>query len=143
MRLKFCRVPAYNYIPPPHALSDLSQQNMKQQFCKALLALVYFTTFGVGAVSEHNEILKRSEWPEYVNGTNIAALPQVSQTLKRFEEDEKIIIEIRYPGGDPGRLWAENLGRWLVTFGVPARYLQIFPGSGASDQLVISLIDRR
>jgi len=97
----------------------------------------------VGAVTQHNEILNHSEWPEYVNGTNIAALPQINQILSRFEEDEKISIEIRYPSGDSGRQWAESLGQWLVTFGVPTRYLELLPGSGAADRLVISLIDRR
>jgi hypothetical protein len=110
---------------------------------KLLLIVVLLIAGNASAVTRHDEILVQSEWPEYINGTNIAALPQVNQVLRRFEEDEKITIEIHYPSGDSGRQWAETLGRWLVTFGVPAQYLELLPGSGAADRLVISLIDRR
>ena len=110
---------------------------------KFLFMVFFLIADAVSAVTQYDEILVQSEWPKYVNGTNIAALPQVSQILRRFEEDEKITIEIHYPGGDSGRQWAENLGRWFVSFGVPARYLELLPGSGAADRLVISLIDRR
>ena len=95
------------------------------------------------AIEEHVEILTRSDWPTYENGSNIIALPQVSKIVEKFEENAQISVEIRYPGGDPGRLWAESLLAWLVAFGIPQQYLSLFPGSGAGDQLAIVLIDRR
>ena len=88
-------------------------------FCLVWLSPTVF------AISEYTEILKQGDWPTYVNGPNVSALPQVSQTLKRFEEDDKISIEIRYPGGVQGREWAESLANWLVTFGVPLDYLEL------------------
>ena len=102
-----------------------------------------FASPAVIAVNEYTQTLNFSDWPAYVNGTNIAALPQVSRTIKRFVEDEKMTIEIRYPSGDQGRQWGESLLNWFVAFGIPTRYLELLPGSGAADQLVISLIDRR
>lgn len=110
---------------------------------KLLFIVFLMMTDAVSAVTQHNEILVLSEWPKYETGTNIAALSQVSQILRRFEEEEKLTIEIHYPSGDSGRQWAESLGRWFVSFGVPARYLELLPGSGAANRLVISLIDRR
>jgi hypothetical protein len=110
---------------------------------KLLFIVLLLVANAVSAVTRHDEILVQSEWPEHVNGTNIATLPQVRQILRRFEEDNKIAIEIYHPSGESGRLWAETLGRWFVTFGVPAQYLELLPGSGGADRLVISLIDRR
>ena len=95
------------------------------------------------AVEEHIEILSRSDWPIYENGSHILALPQVSKIVEMFEEDEQVSVEIRYPGGDAGRLWAESLLAWFVSFGIPKQYLSLFPGSGGGDQLAIVLIDRR
>ena len=95
------------------------------------------------AIKEHEEILNRSEWPAYENGSHILALPQVSKIVELFEEDEQVSVEIRYPGGDAGRLWAESLLAWFVSFGIPQQYLSLFPGSGGGDQLAIVLIDRR
>lgn len=90
----------------------------------------------------YEHILTRSQWPQHANGHNISALPAVEQALRRFEENGKITIVIRYPGGDPGRQWANELHNWLVSFGVPTRYLELHSGSGAADRLVVSVIDR-
>lgn len=97
----------------------------------------------VSAATEYSEVIKQSDWPEYENGTNIIALPQISKTLKRFKEDEKISIEIHYPGGEIGKQWAASLSKWLVAYGIPGNYVELLPGSGGSDQLIIQLIDRR
>ena len=80
--------------------------------------------------------------PRNVNGSTVSALPAVVNTLSRFEESGKITIVIRYPGGDPGRQWAQEIYDWLVSFGVPTRYLELEPGSGAADRVVLATIDR-
>ncbi len=107
------------------------------------IALNLFAAQPAFAISEHTEVLKDDQWPEYVNGTNMIALPQISEILKRFREDEKISIEIRYPGGDLGKQQAESLSNWFVTFGIPQNYIELLPGAGGLGQLVINLIDRR
>lgn len=101
------------------------------------------TCFNAVAISEHTEILYRWQWPEYVIGANVIALPQVRKILSLYEEDEKTYIEIRYPGGDAGRLWAESVAGWLSSYGVPGKYMDLFPGSGGGDRLVIAFVDRR
>ena len=98
------------------------------------------TPAAAGEIYEH--ILTRPQWPQHANGHNILALPAVEQALRRFEENGKITIAIRYPGGDFGRQWADELYDWLVSFGVPTRHLELHPGSGAADRLVVSVIDR-
>lgn len=113
---------------------------MLQVIGLTVLVLVYGNVI---AVTEHTEVINRSQWPEYENGTNVIALPQVKEILQRFEEHEKVNIEIRYPGGDFGQQWSQSLGRWLVTFGVPQKYLEFFPGTGSADLLTVSIIDRR
>ncbi len=99
--------------------------------------------FNAAAISEHIEILYRWQWPEYASGGNVVALPQIHKTLSLYEEDRETRIEIRYPGGDAGRLWAESVAGWLISYGVPGKYLELFPGSGGGDRLAIVFIDRR
>ena len=105
-----------------------------------LSLLVGGTPAAAGEIYEH--ILTRPQWPQHANGHNVLALPAVEQALRRFEENGKITIVIRYPGGDFGRQWADELHDWLVSFGVPTRHLELHPGSGAADRLVVSVIDR-
>ena len=52
----------------------------------------------VSAFDQHVETLVRHEWPQYVNGTNLLALPQIRNTVARFDEAEEIEIMINYPG---------------------------------------------
>ena len=105
-------------------------------------SLVFFSLPG-HTVSEHTEILNRSEWPLYENGTNVLALKQITAIVGRFEENDEVSFEIRYPGGDAGRHWAETLSKWFVTFGIPIKYQELLPGSGSVNSLVIAIIDRR
>ncbi len=97
----------------------------------------------VDAYSEHREVIMQDDWPALEQGERLLALPQIRTMLDRFDEDENISLEIRYPGGDRGRLWAERLAMWLVALGIPERYMERVPGSGGKDQLVLLLIDRR
>ena len=109
----------------------------------AAFVILVATCFNAGALFEHTEILYRWQWPEYVIGANVIALPQIHKILSLYEEDEETRIEIRYPGGDAGRLWAESVAGWLTAYGAPGKYLDLFPGSGGADRLAIVFIDRR
>jgi hypothetical protein len=108
-----------------------------------IFAAAVFASMSAIPFSEHTETVMRKDWPSYENGASVLALPQFRSILEKFDEDDRNRVEIRYPGGDSGRQWAQSISQWFVTFGVPASYLQLLAGSGASDQLVIALIDRR
>lgn len=95
------------------------------------------------AYSEHRETITQDDWPEPELGERFLALPQIRAMLDRFDEDENVSLEIRYPGGDRGRLWAEKLVMWLVALGIPERHMELVAGSGGQDRLVLLLIDRR
>ncbi len=105
-----------------------------------LIGMVASTFAAAGSLYEH--MLTRAQWPAHANGQNIIALPAVAQALRRFVENDKTTIVIQYPGGDPGRMWADELYNWLISFGIPIRYLELQPGSGAVDRLVVSVISR-
>lgn len=93
--------------------------------------------------NEHREVITQDDWPALEQGERILAMPQVRAILDRFEEDEEISLEIRYPGGDLGRLWAEKVAMWLVALGIPDQYMELIPGSGGDRQLMLLLVDKR
>jgi len=96
----------------------------------------------VTAFNLHEQVLPRAQWPQHTTGRNVAALPAVAEALRRFEENGNMVIVIRYPGGDFGRQWARELHDWLVGLGVPGRYLELQPGAGVEDHLIVSIIER-
>ena len=104
-----------------------------------LLFLLASTAF---AATQHDEILSRTQWSDQVNGTYIVTLPEVSRILRLFKEYDNIIVEIHHPNNDSGQSWAESLGHWLVTFGIPIRYIRLLPDSDVDNQIIITLIDQ-
>lgn len=123
-------------------------------FLLSLLFSLLVASPTVFAVTIHTETVNWAQWPEPANGASISALPQVRQIIRLFEEDENITIEIHHPSDvqndvqndvqskHSGKSWAESLGRWLVTFGIPIHYVVLFADS-ADHQITISLVDRR
>ena len=108
-----------------------------------VLILTWSLCGSVVAFDQTNETIMYRDWPIHENGSSVMDLPQVRSILKKFEEADGMSIEIRYPGGDAGRQWAVSVAGWLVSFGIPVGYMELLPGSGGPDQLVLTLIDRR
>ncbi len=49
------------------------------------------------------------------------------------------IIEIRYPGGEPGILWASELRDWLISLGIPSDKIATYSGSPNGDELILQI----
>ncbi|MBX2870327.1 MAG: hypothetical protein KTR18_16725 [Acidiferrobacterales bacterium] len=113
------------------------------QFRMLVLTLIALTApahlLAAGTLEQR---IRMSEWPEYVNGPNIAALPQVQKILSGFDENPGNQIIVRYPGGTSGTKWAHTMRDWFISYGVPNEYLKLQAGSGAPDQLLLILITR-
>lgn len=93
------------------------------------------------AFRQHREVILSGEWPEPELGSQILALPQVREILKAFDETGETAVEIRFPGGETGRAWAQSVADWLAAFGIPRQHLVLLPGSGAPDRLVLEVIE--
>lgn len=94
----------------------------------------------------HEQSISYAEWPNPPSGTTILDLQVVQFVLAHFAENAEggdITVVISYPGGDSGRTWGGELYNWLVSFGIPTAHLRLEVGSGASDQLLVTILDRR
>lgn len=94
------------------------------------------------ALEFYEHELPRAAWPRSPTGDAVLRLPAVRNTLSTFKENGRIHIVIRYPGGDAGKQWADELRGWLVSFGVPLQYLELAPGAGGAARLVVEVADR-
>lgn len=63
-------------------------------------------------------------------GQRVAQLEPVQRILAAYAKDAGNRIVIRYPGGDAGTSWAQELRDWLVALGVSSAQVQLEPGSG-------------
>lgn len=73
------------------------------------------------------------------------ATPRSGEALVQMEPLREAVVElmrrpgsrllVRYPGGEAGQLWVQELRAWLVALGVPSSRIELVPG-GVSDDIV-------
>lgn len=66
------------------------------------------------------------------------ALRSAIDTLMFREETSRLMI--RYPGGETGQLWAQELRAWLIALGIPSSRIDTQPGGPRDDQLLLSVV---
>ncbi len=105
---------------------------------RLLLALLFVASLaGVARAAEYS--IHAEIWARPRSGEALLALPAVQSLLRDFDANPRATIEIRYPGGEEGVLWAEELQDWLVAFGVPSRRIDAAVGSGVQDSIRLLL----
>jgi len=76
-------------------------------------------------------------------GQRIARLPGLGSLAGSFEERRGERLVMRYPAGDKGTLWAEELRAWLVALGIPAKRIMLEPDPAHDDDSVTIAIHRQ
>ncbi len=107
----------------------------KSPFCGLLLALAW--------QSAHAESFELStdDWVRPRSGTTVVGFEALRDAVEAWSADGgNGIIEIRYPGGEEGSLWARELTDWLVAFGVPSSHIQAAAGSSGRDRIMLDVI---
>lgn len=97
----------------------------------ALIVLTWSTTLNA------EELVYYQDWVKVKNATSVLQLPALQRVVSQFEANEKSIIVIQYPGGDEGNEWAIELRNWLVALGISSHEIQLQPGSGVPQAIVI------
>lgn len=85
--------------------------------------------------------LHAETWDVSRHGEILIKVPELATMVKQWLANQQQKIELRYPGGEEGELWVEELADWLVSLGVPGSAIQISPGSDARDIINIVLIE--
>jgi hypothetical protein len=81
--------------------------------------------------------LHSTDWPKRRTTQSLLKLDVVRVLLYIFKEESGQTVTIRYPGGDEGNAWGVEFQEWLVSLGLPSRYVVLEPGSGGIDRLLI------
>lgn len=83
--------------------------------------------------------LSADEWAQPRSGLRVAQMTAVRDAVQQLLANEASMLLIRYPGGETGSLWAEELRDWLVALGVPSARLGIEPGSAQEEAIDLIL----
>ncbi len=78
-----------------------------------------------------------AEWAQPRNGAFITHHPALSQAIHELQDGQR--LQLLYPGGDEGSLWASELQAWLVALGLSSQRIELLPGSGRADAIEIRI----
>ncbi len=104
-----------------------------------LLAAV-LVSFNVCAAKNSIE-LHAETWDIARHGEALLKVPELMNIVNDWQQNSQQKIELRYPGGEEGELWVEELKDWLVSLGVPSASIELSPGSDAQDIINMVLIE--
>lgn len=101
---------------------------------------VYGLMFPVSAWSATQQaVVSAEQWELSRNGERMVQLQALQKTVGAWDNVDRHVIELQYPGGEEGELWVNELKDWLISLGVPSKYLVIVPGSGQDDIIRLRL----
>lgn len=72
------------------------------------------------------------QWARPRHGEWVVQLAPLKQILDTLEREPGVIM-VRYPGGEEGTLWAQEIAAWLVSLGVSSEHIEHVPGSVRED----------
>ena len=117
---------------------------MKKIKLLMLFAIITLLNFVPTSAQDDVEVtISRSDWPIGATVEAVIAIPQLKFAVQRLTSSENAILIVRYPGGDAGNQWAINVRSRLVSLGIESRHIEIQPGSGIEDTLLIIVYEQR
>lgn len=85
-------------------------------------------------------VLSAEQWEFARHGESLLSLPVLNDVINSWFADRNKLIEIRYPGGEEGEFWVQELTDWLVSLAIPADRMITVAGSGSGDIIKFGLI---
>ena len=80
------------------------------------------------------------EWAQPRHGEWLVRQPALAAAIGQLQQQPHSRLQIRYPGGDEGVLWAEELQAWLIALGVASNRIERVPGSSEADMVQLEIV---
>ncbi|WP_303901927.1 hypothetical protein [Thiohalomonas denitrificans] len=100
-----------------------------------LLSLIALWTSAVA----NPQAITAEEWAQPRNGEALLNHSALSNAVSSILDDPDARLQIRYPGGDEGNVWALEVRAWLVALGIASDRIELVPGSSAPDLVELQI----
>jgi hypothetical protein len=105
---------------------------------RTLIALLLLSPLPV--FSEESWQITALEWAQPRHGEWLVRQPALAAAIDQLQQQPQSRLQIRYPGGDEGILWAEELQAWLVALGLASNRIERVPGSSEADRILLVIV---
>lgn len=86
-----------------------------------------------------SHVLTAEMWARPRSGKAVLSMPPVRAAVQSLVRTAGSRLLIRYPGGDEGSIWAEELQGWLISLGIEPTLIEMRPGS-TPEQIELQLM---
>ncbi|WP_126453275.1 hypothetical protein [Sulfuriflexus mobilis] len=93
------------------------------------LAVESATSLFENTAATGHYVLSAEQWARPRSGQAVLAMPPVRAAVQQLLNTPGGQLLIRYPGGDEGSIWAEELQNWLISLGIEPTLIEMRPGS--------------
>lgn len=100
-----------------------------------MLTLLLCSTPLLAELSE----ISAASWAQPRHGEWLLQQPGIASAVRALQQAPASRLQLLYPGGDEGALWAEELQAWLVAMGIPSSRIERTPGSAQVDRIQLRL----
>lgn len=107
---------------------------------KRLIPVVITLLFSASLFAAEVELLHANEWSVPKKATTILAMPAIQNSMKKLQRNVNSFLKLKYPGGDEGTLWANELRSWLIALGLSSNRIELVPGSAISTTIELEVI---
>ena len=83
--------------------------------------------------------MTEEQWDLIKQAEQLLLMPVMQQVTETWSVQQGSGIELRYPGGEEGELWVEELMNSLISLAIPSQYLFAVPSSGEADVIIIKI----
>ena len=102
-----------------------------------LITLLLCSTLAAG---QSPYTLSSAEWAGPRSAERILKMDGIRKPVREVLSSEANRLRLRYPGGDEGRLWVEELRSWLWALGLAPERIDLRPGSSAIDVIELEVL---
>jgi len=85
-------------------------------------------------------LLSAAEWAGPRSGERILQMDGVRPAVLEVLGSSAYRLRLRYPGGDEGRIWVEELRSWLWALGLAPERIELRPGSSTKDVIELEVL---
>ena len=107
---------------------------------KNIMITCLFLFFSNNSFAENIELLHANEWSVPKQATTLLAMPAIRKSMNMLQENSYSFLQIKYPGGDEGTLWANELRSWLIALGLSSQRIELIPGSAISTVIELKIL---
>ena len=99
--------------------------------------LLFFMT---NSFSADVELLHANEWSVPKQASTLLAMPAVHKSMSKMQTNVNSLLKLKYPGGDEGTLWVNELRSWLIALGLSSKRIELVPGSAISTTIELEVL---